>query len=62
MTMDIDFYASVEQRLDNYRSRIEALENTITKLNNVEHEPDPSRVPGVRVVPDVPAPAPIGGK
>lgn len=58
MTMDIDFFAHVEQTLDNFRSRIEALEGALTELPNVEYTPDSSRPPGVRVSP-TPAPAPV---
>lgn len=56
--MDIDFTASVEQRLDDYKTRIEAMEKALTQLPNVNFQPDPSRLPGVRVAP---APAPVIG-
>jgi hypothetical protein len=56
--MDIDFFASVEQILDDHRMRIEALENALTQLPGIEFQPDPSRLPGVRIEP---APAPIIG-
>lgn len=53
--MDIDFYAFVTQEFDNLRTRVKALEDALTQLPTVEYEPDPSRLPGVRVAP---APAP----
>jgi hypothetical protein len=49
--MDIDFFANVEQTFDDFRNRIEALEKAVTQLPNVEFQPDPSRLPGVRVAP-----------
>lgn len=49
--MDIDFFAEVERRLDDYKTRIEALETALVELPNVTYEPDPSRLPGVRVEP-----------
>lgn len=56
--MDIDFYSSVEQRLDDYQTRILALEKALTQLPNVNFQAEPSRLPGVRVDP---APAPVIG-
>lgn len=50
--MDIDFFAHVEQTLDNYKSRIEALEAAMIQLPSVEMQPDPSRLPGVVVAPE----------
>jgi hypothetical protein len=55
--MDIDFHAHVEQTLDNFRSRIEALEKVALQSPNVEMESDPSRPTVVRTAP-APAPAP----
>lgn len=49
--MDIDFAAYVEQALDDYKNRIEALEQALIQLPSVEYQPDPSRLPGVRVRP-----------
>jgi hypothetical protein len=57
LPMDIDFFAMVEQKLDNFGARITAIEEALTKLSNVEMEPDPSRVPGVRVTGEAPAPS-----
>ena len=56
--MDIDFFAHVEQTLDNFRRRIEALESLAVQTPGVEMESDPSRLPGVR---PAPAPAPVNG-
>lgn len=53
--MDIDFAAYVEQMLDDHKNRIDALEKALVQLPSVEYQPDPSRLPGVRVAP---APAP----
>lgn len=50
--------ASFEQRLDNLRVRVEALEKVAAEAPNVEMEPDPSRSPGVRVAP---LPVPVNG-
>lgn len=47
--MDIDFNAHVEQTLDNYRVRIEALEKALSQVEYVEMEPDPSHLPGVKI-------------
>jgi hypothetical protein len=58
MTMDIDFRAYIEQTLNNLSDRVEALESALVQLPAVEYEPDPSRVPGVRIVP-APAPSPV---
>lgn len=49
--MDIDFFSYVEQTLDDYKNRIEALEKALIQLPSVEFQPDPSRLPGVRVSP-----------
>lgn len=49
--MDIDFFAHVEQTFDDFRNRITALEEALTQLPSVEFQPDPSRLPGVRVSP-----------
>ena len=49
--MDIDFLAYVEQTLDNYKSRIEALEKAVTQIPAIDFEADPSRPPGVKVDP-----------
>lgn len=49
--MDIDFIAHVEQTLDNYRHRIEALEAIVIQSPGVEIESDQSRVPHVKVTP-----------
>lgn len=57
--MDIDFYAFVAQTLDDFGTRIKALEDALTQLPAVEYEPDPSRLPGVKVVP-APAPSIVG--
>lgn len=58
MTMDIDFFAHVEQTLDDFGTRLKALEAAVTELPNVEYQPDSSRPAGVRVVP-APAPSPV---
>jgi hypothetical protein len=54
--MDIDFFAMVTMRFDAQENRIKAIEEALTKLSSVDYEPDPSRLPGVRVAP---APAPM---
>lgn len=51
--MDIDFFAHVEQTLNNFGDRIAALEKALLQLPDVEMEPDPSRPQVV-----VPAPGP----
>jgi hypothetical protein len=58
--MDIDFNAHVEQTLDNFKSRIEALEAAFIQLPNVEMQPDPSRLPGVIVAPEPIRVDPVG--
>jgi hypothetical protein len=55
--MDIDFFAHVEQTLDNFRHRLDALEALAVQSPDVVMESDPSRLPQVRPAP-APAPAP----
>lgn len=54
--MDNDYLAQLEMTLDDFRTRIKALEDALTRLPNVNMQPDPSRTPGVVV-----EPAPLNG-
>lgn len=47
--MIIDFNAHVEMTLDNFKTRIEALEKALTQVSYVEQESDPSHLPGVKI-------------
>lgn len=58
--MDIDFIASVEQRLDDYRMRIEALELAVTQIPQIDFEADVSRPRGVKVAPAALKGKPVG--
>lgn len=58
--MDIDFFAHVEQTLDDYKMRIEALELALTQIPQIDFESDPSRPRGVKVAPAALKGKPVG--
>jgi len=49
--MDMEFYQSLEQTLDEMRSKISALEKAVTQIPQINFQADPSRPAGVVVEP-----------